>query len=46
MENGMIDTAVSRLYYEAFYAINTVLVSNNFNAKTHSGTKNFSIKNL
>lgn len=39
MENGMKDTAVSRLYYAAFYAINALLISNNFNPKTHSGTK-------
>ncbi|MEP7231322.1 MAG: HEPN domain-containing protein [Ginsengibacter sp.] len=39
LENGMNDTAVSRLYYAAFYAINALLAENGFNAKTHSGTK-------
>ena len=38
-ENGMNDTAVSRLYYAAFYAINALLAENGFNPKTHSGTK-------
>ena len=39
MENGLNDTAVSRLYYAAFYAINALLAENDFNPKTHSGTK-------
>lgn len=39
MENGLNDTAVSRLYYAAFYAINALLAINGFNPKTHSGTK-------
>ena len=38
-ENGINDTAVSRLYYEAFYAVNALLVENRLNPKTHSGTK-------
>ncbi len=38
-ENGMNDTAVSRLYYAAFYAINALLAEKGFNPKTHSGTK-------
>lgn len=39
MENGMNDTAVSRLYYAAFYVVNALLAENGFNPKTHSGTK-------
>jgi uncharacterized protein (UPF0332 family) len=39
MENELNDTAMSRLYYAAFYAINALLATNGFNPKTHSGTK-------
>lgn len=39
LENEMNDTAVSRLYYAAFYAINALLAENDFNPKTHTGTK-------
>jgi uncharacterized protein (UPF0332 family) len=39
MENGMYDTAVSRLYYAAFYSVNALLAANGFNPKTHSGSK-------
>lgn len=39
IENGLNDTAVSRLYYAAFYAVNALLAINGFNPKTHSGTK-------
>lgn len=39
MENGMNDTAVSRLYYAAFYSVNALLAARGFNPKTHSGTK-------
>ena len=39
MENGLNDTAISRLYYAAFYVINALLAINGFNPKTHSGTK-------
>lgn len=39
MENELNDTAMSRLYYAAFYAINALLAINGFNPKTHSGTK-------
>lgn len=39
MENELNDTALSRLYYAAFYAVNALLASNEFNPKTHSGTK-------
>lgn len=39
IENELNDTAVSRLYYAAFYAVNALLAINGFNPKTHSGTK-------
>lgn len=39
MENELNDTAMSRLYYAAFYAINALLAINGFNPKTLSGTK-------
>lgn len=39
IDNGLNDTAISRLYYAAFYAINALLSINGFNPKTHSGTK-------
>src|SRR5947207_1715915 len=39
LENGINDTAVSRLYYAAFYAVNALLTANGFNPKTHSGAK-------
>jgi uncharacterized protein (UPF0332 family) len=39
LQNGINDTAVSRPYYAAFYAINALLAENGFNPKTHTGTK-------
>ncbi|HET7118626.1 MAG TPA: HEPN domain-containing protein [Hanamia sp.] len=39
IDNGLNDTAISRLYYAAFYAINALLSINGFNPKTHSRTK-------
>ena len=39
IDNKMTDTAVSRLYYASFYAVNALLVSHDFNPKTHSGVK-------
>ncbi|HEY9343219.1 MAG TPA: HEPN domain-containing protein [Hanamia sp.] len=39
MENGLNDTAMSRLYYAAFYSVNALLAFHGFNPKTHSGTK-------
>lgn len=39
IDNNMPDTAVSRMYYASFYAVNALLVSNDFNPKTHSGAK-------
>lgn len=37
--NGMNDTAMSRLYYAAFYAVSALLVSKDYNPKTHVGVK-------
>ena len=39
VENKIFDTALSRLYYGAFYAVNALLFSHGFNPKTHTGTK-------
>ena len=38
-ENSMTETAVSRLYYAAFYAASALLTNDGLNAKTHTGTK-------
>ncbi|MCU0375195.1 MAG: HEPN domain-containing protein [Chitinophagaceae bacterium] len=38
-ENAMHETAVSRLYYAAFYAANALLTNDGLNPKTHTGTK-------
>ena len=46
MENGINDTAVSRLYYAAFYAVNALLAENGFNPKHIAAPKKFSPKNL
>lgn len=45
MENGLNDTAISRLYYAAFYAINALLAINGFNPKHTAELNQFSIKN-
>ena len=39
MENGLNDTAMSMVYYAAFYSVNALLAFHGFNPKTHSGTK-------
>jgi len=36
---GFWNSAVNRLYYSAFYAINALLVLNDIQSKSHSGTK-------
>lgn len=41
-ENGFWNSAVNRLYYAVFYAVNALLVSNEINTKSHSSTKNLS----
>lgn len=39
-ENGFWNSAVNRLYYSAFYAVNALLVKNEIYARSHSGVKN------
>jgi uncharacterized protein (UPF0332 family) len=38
-DKGFWNSAVNRLYYSAFYAVNALLVLDNHRVKTHSGTK-------
>jgi uncharacterized protein (UPF0332 family) len=38
-ENGFWNSAVNRLYYAAYYAVNALLVMNAIHAKTHSNTR-------
>lgn len=38
-ENQSWNSCVNRLYYASFYMVNALLVLNDFEAKTHSGTK-------
>ncbi len=38
-ENGFWNSAVNRLYYALFYAVNALLVLNNIQTKSHSSTK-------
>ncbi|MDD5696284.1 MAG: HEPN domain-containing protein [Bacteroidales bacterium] len=38
-ENGYWNSAVNRLYYAAFYAVNALLVINEIQTKSHSATK-------
>lgn len=38
-ENGFWNSAVNRLYYSLFYAVNALLVLNNIQTKSHSSTK-------
>jgi uncharacterized protein len=33
------NSAMNRLYYAAFYAVNALLIANNFQTKSHSGAK-------
>lgn len=43
-ENGFWNSAVNRLYYALFYAVNALLVLNDIQTKSHSATKsNFSL---
>ena len=39
VENSLWNTAVNRVYYACFYAVSALLVSNDLNAKTHSGAQ-------
>lgn len=38
-EKGFWNSAVNRLYYALFYAVNALLVLNNISTKSHSATK-------
>lgn len=38
-ENGFWNSAVNRLYYAVFYAVNALLVQNDIHASSHSGTR-------
>ena len=38
-ENGFWNSAVNRLYYSLFYAVNAILVANEILTKSHSATK-------
>ena len=38
-ENGFWNSAVNRLYYSLFYAVNALLVINEIQTKSHSATK-------
>jgi len=38
-ENGFWNSAVNRLYYSLFYAVNALLVANGIITKSHSATK-------
>jgi len=38
-ENGFWNSAVNRLYYSLFYAVNALLVLNDIQTKSHSSTK-------
>jgi uncharacterized protein len=38
-ESGFWNSAVNRLYYTLFYAVNALLVLNNIQTKSHSSTK-------
>jgi uncharacterized protein len=38
-DNGFWNSAINRLYYSLFYAVNALLVLNNIPTKSHSSTK-------
>ena len=39
-QNGFWNSAVNRLYYSVFYAVNALLVRNEVYVQTHSGMRN------
>ena len=39
-ENGFWNSAINRLYYSVFYAVNALLVRNEVFVQTHSGMRN------
>lgn len=38
-ENGHYNTAINRLYYACFYAVQALLLKNGITATTHAGVK-------
>ena len=38
-DNGFWNSAVNRLYYTIFYAVNALLLQNNIHASSHAGTR-------
>lgn len=38
-DNGYYNSAINRLYYSVFYAVNALLVVNGINPQSHSGSK-------
>ena len=38
-ENGFYNSAVNRLYYAVFYAVNALLVNNDLTSQTHNGLR-------
>jgi uncharacterized protein (UPF0332 family) len=39
LDNNYYNTAVNRIYYACFYAINALLINRSITAKSHSGVK-------
>ncbi|HBE41936.1 MAG TPA: hypothetical protein DDW27_12160 [Bacteroidales bacterium] len=39
-QNGFWNSAINRLYYAIFYAVNALLVLNEIDSQTHSGMRN------
>ncbi len=39
LDNGHYNSAINRLYYSVFYAVNALLVVNRINPQSHSGVK-------
>ena len=39
IENKMWNTAINRLYYSCFYAVNALLISRQIETKTHEGAR-------
>jgi len=39
VQNGFCNSAINRLYYSVFYAVNALLVLNEIYSQTHSGIR-------
>ncbi len=39
LENNLLNTAINRLYYACFYAVNALLFQHDIFAKSHAGVK-------